>query len=254
MSVTAPGCTARKECLFVADLHLCPEQPALIAGFRRFIAQRAHGCEHLYILGDLFEAWVGDDDDADWLWDCLQPIAALTRAGTSVSVMHGNRDFLLGQGFEERTGARLLPGSCVIDLYGRPTLLLHGDSLCTRDSEYQAFRRQVREPAWQRQMLARPLEERRAIALNLRQRSREAAANKADNIMDVTPEEVCKVMRDAGVSTLIHGHTHRPAMHDVNLPSVSGQRWVLGDWGTRGWYLQADDRGEIELVSFSVAA
>ena len=237
------------EALFIADLHLCPERPEAIAGFLRFLEQQTSHCEHLYILGDLFEVWIGDDDDAPWLRDCLTALAAVEARGIPVTVLRGNRDFLLGAGFERSTGARLLEDGSVIDLHGRRTLLMHGDVLCTRDVEYQRFRRSVRDPEWQRSLLATPLEERRRIAGELRRQSREAGANKPENIMDVTPEAVTQSMAEAGVELLIHGHTHRPGSHPVDLPGGAGQRWVLGDWQRRAWWLRVGPAGPPRLES-----
>jgi UDP-2,3-diacylglucosamine hydrolase len=159
--------------------------------------------------------------------------------------MHGNRDFLLGREFCARVGARLLPDPTVIDLYGTPTLLMHGDSLCTADVHYQAFRSQARVPAWQADMLGRSLGERRELAIQLRTLSREASSNKPQDIIDVTPAEVTRLMKQHGVRRLIHGHTHRPARHAL----AYGERWVLGDWDQRGWAIEASGSG-LRLYEF----
>lgn len=174
-------------------------------------------------------------------------LTAFSAAGPALYLMQGNRDFLLGEHFSERVGARLLADPTKIDLYGSPALLMHGDSLCTGDTEYQAFRRQARDPHWQQQLLAQPLAERRALASKLRSMSKEANSNKAEDIMDVTPSEVERAMAEAAVGVLIHGHTHRPARHAHD----AGVRWVLGDWDTSGWYLRADSKA-IELIDFDI--
>ena len=161
--------------------------------------------------------------------------------------MQGNRDFLLGIQYCQRVGASLLTDPSVVELYGEPVLLMHGDSLCTGDAEYQAFRLQARDPDWQAQLMAQPLAERRALAAQLRAMSKDANSNKAEDIMDVTPYEVDRVMAESGVSCLIHGHTHRPARHEVN----QGIRWVLGDWDQKGWYIELND-GEKNLVEFNI--
>ncbi|HCK26071.1 MAG TPA: UDP-2,3-diacylglucosamine diphosphatase, partial [Alcanivorax sp.] len=157
--------------------------------------------------------------------------------------MHGNRDFLLGDQFADDCGGVLLDEGTVVDLYGTRALLMHGDSLCTEDHAYQQFRAMARDPQWQQGMLAKPLEERRALAQGMRMQSQGNNANKPENIMDVTPAEVVRVMEDAGVRHLIHGHTHRPAVHDVALKDGTGTRWVLGDWGELGWWIVADSDG-----------
>ncbi len=170
-----------------------------------------------------------------------------TAAGPRLGIMVGNRDFLLGPGFCERAGARLLPDPTVIDLYGEPTLLMHGDSLCTADADYQAFRRQVRDPDWQAQLLQQPLARRRDLAAELRARSRDANSMKSIDIMDVTDAEVERQMRRQGVGQLIHGHTHRPARHEA----AAGLRWVLGAWEENGWFISASPEG-VSLQSFPI--
>jgi UDP-2,3-diacylglucosamine hydrolase len=230
--------------LFIADLHLDPARPAVLAALAQFLSLQAN-CDRLYILGDLFDAWVGDDDDAPFVTEVASTLRGFTAAGPELFIMQGNRDFLLGKAFCQVVGAQLLPDPTVIDLYGEPTLLMHGDSLCTGDKEYQAFRSTARDPQWQAQLLALELPERRALAAQMRSMSREANSNKAEDIMDVTPSEVEKVMRDFNVKQLIHGHTHRPAQHAIN----TGRRWVLGDWDSRGWAIIASPQ-KIELNNF----
>jgi UDP-2,3-diacylglucosamine hydrolase len=236
--------------LFISDLHLQPSQPRLLDACLTFLDKHARGADALYLLGDLFEMWIGDDDDAAWLNDLSAALRQLHRRGTALYFMHGNRDFLLGEKFAERCGMQLLPETCVIDLYGRSALLLHGDTLCTEDKEYQAFRAQVRNPQWQQMILTHSLDERRFLAAQLRQQSKMAGSNKAEDIMDVTPEEVVKIMAANGVDLLIHGHTHRPARHELFVSERPAERIVLGDWRENDcmWYLRAEHDQSIELI------
>ena len=238
--------------LFISDLHLDESRPQHLEALADFLRQKAAEAEALYVLGDLFEAWIGDDDDSDF----NRQVIALFRGwsdqhGGALFFMHGNRDFVLGEQFTSACGGQLLEEKVVVDLYGRPTLLMHGDSLCTRDEAYMAFRAQARAPQWQQAMLAKPLAERRMIAQQMRMKSAADNANKATNIMDVTPEEVVREMETASVKHLIHGHTHRPAVHDVLLKEGNGKRWVLGDWGSQVWYLVADQGGN-RLINYPV--
>ena len=232
--------------LFIADLHLDHARPHVVRALADFLSQHTQ-CDRLYILGDLFDAWIGDDDDAPFATEVAATLRKFTAAGPELFIMQGNRDFLLGNVFCQAVGAKLLPDPTVIDLYGKPTLLMHGDSLCTGDKEYQAFRSTARDPQWQAQLLALELPERRALAAQMRSESREANSNKAEDIMDVTPSEVEKVMRDFGVTQLIHGHTHRPAEHVIS----TGRRWVLGDWDNGGWAITASPQN-IELNNFNI--
>lgn len=233
-------------CYLISDLHLAPERPQVTAAFAAFLEAR-RDAQALYILGDLFEFYIGDDDDGDLVAEVAGLLRAFSEAGPSLYLMHGNRDFLIGEAFAERVGGELLPDPTVHEVGGEPVLLMHGDSLCTRDEEYQRFRALARSPAWKSEILAKSLEERRAIAEHLRTASRDAGSRKAEDIMDVTPDEVERAMREAECTTLIHGHTHRPARHD----EPAGTRWVLGDWETRGWYLRATER-QIELIDFPI--
>ena len=219
---------------FISDLHLDPARPAVTRALAEFLDSHTH-CAQLYILGDLFEAWPGDDDDSPVASTVTRMLRAFSDAGPELFIMRGNRDFLLGEEFCEAVGASLLSDPTVIDLYGEPTLLMHGDSLCTADTQYQQFRHMAREPDWQAELLAKPLEERRALAAQLRAMSSEATSMKSEDIMDVTTLEVDREMKAHGVRQLIHGHTHRPARHD----SDSGLRWVLGAWEGEAWFLEA---------------
>ena len=244
--------------LFISDLHLQPAQPAVLQACLHFLRETAVGAEALYILGDLFEAWVGDDDDAPWLPEFCTALTALSDRGTRLYFVHGNRDFLLGKGplgtdFAGRCGMALLPETSVIDLYGRKALLMHGDTLCTEDRDYQAARQQLRSPQWQQAVLAKPLPERRQLAAALRMESKTAGAQKADYIMDVTPDEVVRVMAQHGVDLLIHGHTHRPARHNLLVSGKPAQRIVLGDWGDKLWYLRATSDGALDLIEQHLA-
>lgn len=216
--------------LFISDLHLDPARPAVTNRFLKFLEQPARQAEALYILGDLFEAWIGDDDDAALGWTVAAALRALTDSGVPAYFLHGNRDFLLGERFAATSGVQWLPETVVIELAGEPTLLLHGDTLCIDDVEYQAFRAQVRNPAWQAQILALPLAQRRVLAGQLRETSRQAGRQKVAEITDVNWAEVDRVMCAQGVRRLIHGHTHRPAIHEWLLEGQPVWRAVLGDW------------------------
>ena len=216
--------------LLISDLHLDPARPAMLDAFERLLAGPARDAEALYILGDLFEAWVGDDEDVDLADRAAVAIRGLSDCGVPVAFQHGNRDFLLGDGFAARCGMRLLREVAVETIAGQPTLLLHGDSLCVDDVAYLAFRRQVRDPAWQRQFLARPLAERRAFAAAARAESARHTAGTAPVLMDVSSEAVRTALRDAGVARVVHGHTHRPALHAFDLDGSTATRCVLPDW------------------------
>ncbi|QKT02555.1 UDP-2,3-diacylglucosamine diphosphatase [Ectothiorhodospiraceae bacterium 2226] len=228
--------------LFISDLHLEGNRPHIAQRFVRFLQEDAVRADALYILGDLFEAWLGDDVIVPEVQPIMQALRA-TSAATPVYLMHGNRDFLLGEGFAEATGVHLLPDPSVIDLYGTPTLLMHGDSLCTDDAQYQQFRAMVRDPAWQAQALALNPEARIAKARELRAMSREANTMKAEDIMDVNADAVVAVLREHGVRRLIHGHTHRPAHHTLSVDGAPAERWVLKDWDTEGGVLECDAAG-----------
>jgi len=220
---------------FISDLHLDPDRPLVTALFLELLATGA--------LGDLFEAWVGDDDDAPLNLEVIAGIRACVEAGTPVFLMHGNRDFLIGERFAASSGCTLLADPACIDLYGVPTLLMHGDLLCTDDADYLAFREMVRNPDWQTGLLEKPLSERREMAAEMRRQSREKNAGKPESIMDVNQDAVIEVMTRHGVSQLIHGHTHRPAVHPVEIAGQPGRRYVLGDWYEQGSLLECDPSG-----------
>lgn len=239
--------------LFISDLHLTASRPRITDLFIDFIEREARRADALYILGDFFEYWIGDDalDQAEY-----RPIARTLRAAaaeTSISVMRGNRDFLLGPRFERETGCRLIEDPTVIDLYGVPVLLMHGDTLCTDDVDYLAFRKMTRAPGWQREFLAKSAAERDAIARRNRELSRESTARKAPEIMDVTQTAVEAAMRAHNVRRLIHGHTHRPGEHAFELDGQTARRLVLGDWYQQGSVLRCAPT-RWDLAALPVAA
>jgi UDP-2,3-diacylglucosamine hydrolase len=213
--------------LFISDLHLSKEQPELLRLFLSFLAGPAAKAEALYILGDLFEAWLGDDLVLPEYQPALDALRKLTNSGVPVHVMHGNRDFLLGQQFAAATGCTLIDDPTVIDLYGTPTLLMHGDLLCSDDIAYQQLRKQLRDEKWIAQFLALSVQERIAFAQRLRQQSKEETSYKSEASMDVNATTLSDYMRQYRVTHIIHGHTHRSAVHNYDDGS---QRYVLGDW------------------------
>lgn len=233
--------------LFISDLHLDASRPDITAAFERFMTQVAPAADTLYILGDFFEVWIGDDDRSEFNQHITGLLHDYSSSGKALYVMVGNRDFLMGTDFADQCGAILLDDPATIDLYGTPTLLMHGDSLCTGDLEYMAFRQQARSPQWQQQLMAQPLEARRAIAKQLRETSKSMNSLKAEDIMDVTESEVVREMEAHQTTRLIHGHTHRPDRHPVALGSGSGsgERIVLGDWHDFVWWLEADAEGNL---------
>jgi len=229
--------------LFISDLHLDESHPDIIEQFLSFLRDEAAGAEALYILGDLFEAWVGDDDPQPEMKRVIQALRELRNGGPACFFMQGNRDFLTGRIFAVKAGIRMLPDPSVIDLYGRRVLLMHGDTLCTDDEEYQSFRRMVRDPQWQQQFLSQPLEHRIAMARQARDASRQHTGAADARIMDVNAEAVVKAMSTASVDTLIHGHTHRPAIHHLTVDDRPATRFVLGDWYTQGSVLRWERDG-----------
>jgi UDP-2,3-diacylglucosamine hydrolase len=230
--------------LFISDLHLDAQHPAITDLFCRFLTERAVSADALYILGDLFEAWIGDDDDSELNQTIACALRQLSETGVALYFIHGNRDFLLGPAYAGRCDMQLLDETTVIDLYGEPTLIMHGDTLCTDDVDYQAFRTQVRTSGWQQQILQLPLEQRRIMALQLREDSRNAGRLKPHDITDVNQHAVQQVMDEQNVLRLIHGHTHRPAIHHFELVCQHAQRIVLGDWhGQMGSVLTVDSEG-----------
>ncbi len=234
--------------LFISDLHLDDSRPEMTALFLDFLKHDALQAEALYILGDFFEAWVGDDDDSELGKIVTQALRELSDKGVPVFFMRGNRDFLIGPDFAKRAGLQILPDPCVLELYGKPTLLMHGDLLCTDDTAYQAFRSLVRSDVWQSQFLSQSLAARQAFAAQARAASKQHQSGlmnqQQENIMDVAQTTVQALMKHYGVSRLIHGHTHRPAIHQFHSEEMTSQRIVLGDWYSQGSVLRVDADGD----------
>jgi UDP-2,3-diacylglucosamine hydrolase len=234
---------ARGRTLFVSDLHLDASSPA-VALFPEFLRTEAANADALYILGDLFESWIGDDDEEPARQRAMAALRELTDGGVPCFLMHGNRDFLLGEAFLSATGCRLLPDPFVLHVGSRRFVLSHGDALCTGDRRYQRFRRVVRTPVIQRCWLALPRGVRRRLASVARRRSSAYARRAADSIMDVTPAAVSALLRGSGGEVLIHGHTHRPGIHRLEVDGRDCVRIVLGDWHESGSMLEIDGAGE----------
>jgi len=231
--------------LFISDLHLCASRPAITKAFIQFLKKTAVNAEKLFILGDLFEYWAGDDDllHTDHA-DIIQAIKALGDAGTEVFFIHGNRDFLIGEQFSKAASIHLLPDPSEINLYGKRILISHGDELCTDDTRYQAFRAQVRSPAWQAEFLSNPLTARKAQIEALRLQSEQEKSHKSLAIMDVNSDAVSALLRQHEYPKLfIHGHTHRPNTHIIEIDGHQCQRIVLGDWYEQGSCLRLDKNG-----------
>lgn len=236
--------------LFISDLHLDPERPAVTELFGAFMQKEAARADALFILGDLFEAWVGDDDPSETGAYVAARIREVADAGVPVCFIRGNRDFLLGDAFAHRAGMRILPDPAVVMLYGKPVLLMHGDLLCTGDTAYQAFRAQIRNPAWQAQFLAQPLDARLAFAAQARAASaahqggmKQDDKTQFETLTDVAPATVDTTFAQFGIDTLIHGHTHRPAVHALDVAGRVCQRIVLGDWYEQGSVLRVGPNG-----------
>ena len=235
--------------LFIADLHLQTEEPAITAGFLRFLQGEARQADALYILGDLFEAWIGDDDPNPLHQQIASAIKAVVDAGVPFYFIHGNRDFLVGQRFARQSGMLLLAEEERLDLYGREVLIMHGDTLCTDDPGYLAFRAKVHTPWIQRLFLALPLLIRRRIAARMRADSKAANSSKSMDIMDVNPQAVVDVMERHHVQWLIHGHTHRPAVHELQANGQPAWRVVLGAWHSEGSMVKVTP-DDVELIHF----
>ena len=230
--------------LFISDLHLAPERPRIVEAFIRFLETACRSAESLYILGDLFDYWAGDDEsEAPFNRSIADALALLARTGVRVHLMHGNRDLLIGTEFAQRCAAELVADPTRLDLYGVNTLLMHGDTLCTDDVDYQAFRRFAHDPRHQRDFLAQPLAARRRQLVEWRSRSEVSKTQKSAEIMDVTVAAVEEVLRRNDYPRLIHGHTHRPARHLHTVDQRVCERWVLPDWYERGGYLRCDREG-----------
>jgi UDP-2,3-diacylglucosamine hydrolase len=233
---------------FIADLHLCKSRPDISACFLTFLQSNAPEAEQLFILGDLFETWVGDDDDDPFLITIADALTTLNDSGTKIYFIHGNRDFLLGKRFAKQSHITLLPEIDIINLYGQEVVIMHGDTLCTRDIDYQAFRKKSRSWWWQALVTHLPLFIRKKMAKNYRQKSAAATAIKSQDIMDVTQSEVIKCLEHHHSQLLIHGHTHRPAIHNMMANGKKAQRIVLGDWYEQGAWLKVTPNS-IELLN-----
>jgi UDP-2,3-diacylglucosamine hydrolase len=229
---------------FVSDVHLAEERPRIVEQFFAFLANEARASDALYVLGDLFEYWAGDDDLDDPLNRRVSAgFSQLHAAGTAVHFLHGNRDFLVGKAFAARSNAILIADGTLVDLYGTPTLLMHGDTLCTDDVEYQKFRAYARDPVNQARFLAQPLPARHAQLRGFRAESESAKGAKTAEIMDVNRDAVEEALRRSGYPRLIHGHTHRPGRHLHEVDGHTCERWVLADWYANGSYLKCDASG-----------
>jgi UDP-2,3-diacylglucosamine hydrolase len=229
--------------LFISDLHLEANQPEIGTQFLSFLAGEALGAEALYVLGDLFEVWLGDDDPNPYYGEMKSALRKLIDTGVPVYFMHGNRDFTIGADFAAETGITLLDDPTVVDLYGEDVLLCHGDALCTDDVQYQQIRAMTRKPEWQAMMLAKSIEERIAFAVEARKESMERGESLSDEIMDVNQEAVAAALQEYGVAVMLHGHTHRPAVHSVDLGDRKATRIVLGDWYEQGSVVRWDEDG-----------
>jgi len=236
---------------FISDLHLNQDRPDITKAFLNFLENTAYKAEKLYILGDLFEAWIGDDDQNEFISEIQNALIRINKT-TKVLFMHGNRDFLIGPDFASSAGMKILTDPVVEEMFGDPVLLMHGDLLCTEDIDYQKFRKVSRDIKWQKEFLSKPLAERRIIAQNLRGASKEATGKKKEEIMDVSECEVIKIIQESSVSLLIHGHTHRPNSHSIALEKHTAKRIVLGDWDEYGWYVWMDSNS-CELNKFSIS-
>jgi UDP-2,3-diacylglucosamine hydrolase len=231
--------------LFISDLHLEADRPDIADQFLRFLETEALNADALYILGDLFESWVGDDDPNEHYTWIKQALKKLTRKNIPVYFMHGNRDFMIGDGFAEETGVTLLPDPYIADIQGGKVLLSHGDAYCTDDVEYQAIRKMTRDPQWQAMMRQKPLEERLAFAAHARAASKAHGGAISDDITDVNAGAIDVALREAGVNIMLHGHTHRPAVHELDVDGKRAQRIVLGDWYEQGSVVRWDEEGPV---------
>lgn len=235
--------------LFISDLHLQASQPHIAQSFKTFMREHATGADALYILGDFVEAWLGDNDRCDFNQKVKTILKQYTNKGLTIYFMRGNRDFLIGKRFAKETGVKLLEDPTIIKLYGKRVLLMHGDSLCTLDKKHQAFRKRAHHPIYKTIMMLAPLSLRRFIGEKLRSYSKNRNETLNMNIMDVTPDEVERVMTEYGVNLLIHGHTHKPATHDLKVKQQDAKRIVLGDWHKSASYLLYHSDDQYQLIA-----
>jgi UDP-2,3-diacylglucosamine hydrolase len=229
--------------LLISDLHLEPGRPDISAALFAFLERNTATCDALYILGDLFEVWIGDDDTTELNTAVANSLKCFHEAGAEIFILHGNRDFLLGASYAASCGAKLMDDSTVIDTPIGPALVLHGDDLCLDDVEYIKFRNTVRQESWQRDFLSKTLTERRTFADQARAQSQQATSTKENAIMDVNAAAVRQRLHESGQKLMIHGHTHRPQVHELELGQDKAQRVVLGDWDSHGWFAEIDTQG-----------
>jgi len=240
-----------KDIVFISDLHLAPERPEIIHLFERFADEIASKADELYILGDFLEYWLGDDDPATALKPVFNKLLELAdKHATKLFFMHGNRDFLVGTALAERCHFSIINEPHKINLNGLDALLMHGDTLCTDDIDYQKFRQMVRNPQWQQQVLSKTLDERIQLAKDLREKSQQSTAEKEEYIMDVNQDETDKTFTENKIKLIIHGHTHRPNIHQKLVDGIATTRIVLGDWYKTGSYLRINDGSEYKLQTF----
>ena len=222
---------------FISDIHLSTDTPHLTDAFKTFLNESKETCTHLFILGDLFEIWIGDDDDNPFIQDIKKALINFTSDGPETFLMHGNRDFLIGESFTSEVGISILPDPYTLDINGMKTILSHGDFLCTDDADYIEFRNKVRSEEWQKDFLSKSIDQRNEIANLLRSDSKNATSEKSLEITDANLETVNSFIQENKPDIFIHGHTHRPKIHEHNLT----KRFVLGDWGEKGWFLSVDN-------------
>jgi len=237
---------------FISDLHLEESRPDITRAFLQFMDSIQKDAKSLYILGDFFESWIGDDENTDLQLRIKSRLKDFTQGGASLFFMHGNRDFLIGDVFARETGAILLPDPSLVQFNDKPVLLMHGDSLCTADTGYMKFRATIRNPAFLEPFLKRSIEERKITAQQLRAMSQANMQSKSTDIMDVTSEEVIREMTKHNVLTLIHGHTHRPQTHHLDTGQQKAQRIVLGDWDKNVWYLKVEEDKPDALMHYAL--
>jgi len=247
-----------KRILFISDLHLEESRPDITRTLLQFLNINSGKCAALYILGDLFEVWIGDDEQSPLIDEITSALRGFHVAGSSIYLMHGNRDFLIGDNFAKRCGAELIEDPCILKTEAGHIILLHGDTLCTDDLEYMQFRTQVRQQIWQQEFLAKPLDDRRAFAQEARQASQKTAGIKNNSIMDVNGQAVLDLFNQFQENMMLHGHTHRPAVHELAFSNpingqIKGQRIVLGDWNNKAWYAETQNK-EISLLSFDLVS